>query len=106
MNSEFTAILVAGLSSALTTTIVVFVVERRRLMSQLEDARLARIEAEEKAAYAQYAKAKAEEACLEAQDAALDAQQKYLALMERYRYNVVQCIQAGLQAIVMKRSND
>ena len=106
MNSELSSILVATIASTLTTTTIVLAVEVRRLRRRLHDAEQARIEAEEAAAWAQHATDQAQQACIEAQDAAIEAQQKFNALMERYKWNVQQCLQAGLAAIVMERNTN
>lgn len=103
MNSELSSILVATIASTLTTTTIVLAVEVRRLKRRLDDEVIARIKAEEDAAYAQYAIERAQEETRQAQEAALQTQLKFNALMERYKYNVAQCLQAGLAALVLKR---
>lgn len=99
---------VAGMFLALT---FILLADRKQLMERIDEATTARIEAEELAAYAQYAAERAQddtrqaqEAALAAQEAAIEAQQKFAALMERYRYNVQQCLQAGLAEIVLRRN--
>ncbi len=90
-----------GMLGALT---IMLLVERKRLMARIEEESTARIEAEEQAAYAQYAAERAQDDTRQAQEAALEAHQKFTALMERYRYNVQQCLQAGLAEIVLRRN--
>ena len=100
------SILIGAVPALLIAISAVLLFDRHQLIKELHDAERQCREAQEDAAYAERIASDAQERIEQAQNAALDAQERYLALMELYKHNVAQCLQAGLEAIVMRRRTD